>query len=111
MTGGELNRSFFVNNISFVLSLLKVTFHVNAQVSIFLRSLLICAAVTAGSDPFQINVVSSANIKISLSKPSLISFMYNIKSRGSTLRYTCPDVFYMGFNSVNYDNLLTITKI
>ena len=55
-----------MNNISFVLSLLNVTLHIAAHVSIFLRSLFNCAAVTAGSGPVAINVVSSANIKISL---------------------------------------------
>ena len=73
--GGELFKHLFEKIISLDLLPLKVTFHLVAQFEIFTRSLLICAAVIAGSGPDAMREVSSAKMRMSLSMSEIISFM------------------------------------
>ena len=77
-----MNNDFLEKFISLDLSLLNMTFPVEAQTSILAKSLLICSVVMDGSGPVAIRVVSSAKINNLLSSPSFMSLIYNMKRRG-----------------------------
>ena len=76
--GGELFRTFLEKIISLVLPALKLIFHLFAQLEILSRSLLMISTVSVGSSQLARREQSSAKIKISLSKPSTISFIYRV---------------------------------
>ena len=62
-----------------------MTFHLRAKSEIFTKSLLSCSAVSAGSEPEASREQSSAKIKISVSRPSTMSFIYIRNSNGPSL--------------------------
>ena len=83
--GGELFRHLFEKIMSFDFLALKITFHLVAQLEIFIKSLFNCAAVSAGSVPDAKSEVSSAKISMSLSMSETMSFIYIINSKGPSL--------------------------
>ena len=76
--------------MSFDFFALNWTFHLCAQSEIFTKSLLSCAAVSAGSVPVAKSEVSSAKINISLSMSSIMSSLSMSSIMSHQIRWTCP---------------------